>query len=204
MGNEVVVGVIGAGKIGKLHIANLKQNQNVRIKMVSDLFADRMGDWFDNSGVEQITKNYDDILDDSEIDAVFICSPTSTHIELIKKAAIKGKHIFCEKPISFSDEESVEAFKIVESSGVKFQIGFNRRFDKNFSAIREGIVADKIGDIHLLKITSRDPKPPELDYIKTSGGMFYDMTIHDFDMARFIVGQEIVEVYAQGGNLVDS
>ena len=203
MQEQVVVGVIGAGKIGKLHIANLKQNQNVRIKMVSDLFADQMWDWFDNSGVEQITKDYHDILNDSEIDAVFICSPTNTHVELIKEAATKGKHIFCEKPISFSDEESVEAFKIVESTGVKFQIGFNRRFDKNFSAIREGIVADKIGDIHLLKITSRDPKPPELDYIKTSGGMFYDMTIHDFDMARFIVGQEIVEVYAQGGNLID-
>src|SRR5699024_6099022 len=111
--------------------------------------------------------------------------------------------IFCEKPISFSDEETVEAFKMVEKAGVKFQIGFNRRFDKNFSAIREGIVADKIGDIHLLKITSRDPKPPELDYIKTSGGMFYDMKIQDFNMGRFIVRQEIVEGYAQGGNLVD-
>src|SRR5699024_4571584 len=135
------------------------KNQYVRIKMVSDLFADQMWDWFDNSGVEQITKDYHDILDDSEIDAVFICSPTSTHVELIKEAATKGKHIFCEKPISFSDEESVEAFKIVESTGVKFQIGFNRRFDKNFSAIRDGIVADKIGDIHLLKLTSRDRYP---------------------------------------------
>src|SRR5699024_697740 len=102
-----------------------------------------------------------------------------------------------------SDEETVEAFKMVEKAGVKFQIGFNRRFDKNFYAIREGIVADKIGDIHLLKITSRDLKPPALDYIKLSGGLFYHIMIHDFDISRFIVVQEIVEVYAQGGNLVD-
>src|SRR5699024_1369848 len=128
------------------------------------------------------------ILKDSEIDAVIIYSPTNTHVEVIKEAATKGKHIFCEKPISFSDEETVEAFQMVEKAGVKFQIGFNRRFDKNFAAIREGIEADKIGNIHLLKITSRDPKAPQVDCIKSYGGMIYDMTIHDFNKARFIVG----------------
>lgn len=200
---KVVVGVIGAGNIGKLHINNLVKNKNVRIKMVSDLFADKLEKWFLDSGVENITKEYSEILNDDEIDTVFICSPTNTHAQLIKEAANKGKNIFCEKPISFSDEETLEAYKTVKKAGVKFQVGFNRRFDKNFAEIRKRIEENKIGDIHILKITSRDPKPPNFDYIETSGGLFFDMTIHDFDMARYLAGSEVVEVSAQAANLVD-
>ncbi|MBY8909174.1 inositol 2-dehydrogenase [Salinicoccus roseus] len=200
---KVTVGVIGAGNIGKLHINNLKRNKNVRIKMVSDLFADKLEKWFADSGVEEITKEYNDILNDEEIDTVFICSPTNTHATLIKEAASKGKNIFCEKPISFSDDETLEAYKTVEEAGVKFQVGFNRRFDKNFAEIRKRIGENKVGDVHIIKITSRDPNPPNLDYIETSGGLFFDMTIHDFDMARYLAESEVVEVFAQGTNLVN-
>lgn len=201
--NKVTVGVIGAGRIGKLHINNLKRNNNVRLKMVSDLFANKLEKWFADSGVEEITKDYNDILNDDEIDTVFICSPTSTHADLIKEAAQKGKNVFCEKPISFSDEETLEAYKAIKESGVKFQVGFNRRFDKNFVEIRNRIEENKVGDVHILKITSRDPNPPHLDYIQASGGLFFDMTIHDFDMARYLSGSEVVEVSAQAANLVD-
>ncbi|MYL21602.1 inositol 2-dehydrogenase [Halobacillus litoralis] len=200
---KVTVGIIGAGRIGKLHIDNLRKNPYVRLKKVSDLFTDQLMDWFETSGVEEMTKDYDDIFQDQEIDAVFICSPTSTHADLIKRAAQHNKHIFCEKPVSFSDEETLEAYEEVRKAGVHFQVGFNRRFDNNFSELKARVERRDIGDVHVLKITSRDPNPPHLDYITSSGGLFMDMTIHDFDMARHLVGEEVVEVYAKGGNLVD-
>lgn len=200
---EIIVGVIGAGRIGKLHVSNLKNLPNVRVKTVSDVFIDHLGEWFETSGAEQLTKSYQDILNDPEIDAIFICSPTNTHIEIIKEAAIAGKHIFCEKPISFSDEETMEAFEVVKKAGVKFQIGFNRRFDRNYSKVQGLVEAKEIGDLHILKITSRDPEPPSLEYIPTSGGLFMDMAIHDFDMARFVSGSEVEEVFVQGASLVN-
>ncbi|MFD2706194.1 inositol 2-dehydrogenase [Salibacterium lacus] len=201
--DKAVVGVIGAGRIGELHMNNLKRNPDVRLKMVSDLYADYLHEWFQTSGVEEITTNYEDILEDEEINTIFICSPTSTHADLIKKAADKKKHIFCEKPISFSEDETLEAYERVKQGGVIFQIGFNRRFDKNFSEMRSRVSDQKIGDMHILKITSRDPNPPHPDYIQSSGGLFMDMSIHDFDMARYLSGSEIVEVSARGANLVD-
>jgi myo-inositol 2-dehydrogenase / D-chiro-inositol 1-dehydrogenase len=200
---KVVVGVIGAGRIGKLHIENLKKNPHVRLKMVSDIFADQLTEWFKDSGVEEITTDYNDIFLDKEINTVFICSPTSTHTELIRLAAQHDKHIFCEKPVSFSDEETLQAYAQVESAGVKFQVGFNRRFDKNFAEMKERIKKQAVGDVHILKITSRDPSPPPESYIETSGGLFMDMTIHDFDMARYLVNSEVIEVFAQGANLVN-
>ena len=199
----IVVGVVGAGRIGKLHVDNLKNISNVRIKTVSDVFTDHLGDWFEASGVENLTKDYQDIINDPEIDVVFICSPTDTHTTIIKEAAAAGKHIFCEKPISFSDEETLEAFEAVKKAGVKLQIGFNRRYDKNFSKVKELVETKEIGDLHILKITSRDPAPPSLDYITSSGGLFVDMAIHDFDMARYISGSEVEEVFVQGAALVN-
>ncbi|KKO52323.1 inositol 2-dehydrogenase [Paenibacillus sp. DMB20] len=198
-----VVGVIGAGRIGKLHIDNMKNMKNVRLKTVSDVFADQLEEWFKSSGVENMTKDYHDIINDPEIDAIFICSPTDTHTSIIKEAANSGKHIFCEKPISFSDEETLEAYEVVKKTGVKFQIGFNRRYDRNFSKVRNLVETKEIGDLHILKITSRDPEPPSLDYVSRSGGIFVDMAIHDFDMARFITGSEVEEVYVQGAALVN-
>lgn len=199
----IVVGVIGAGRIGKLHVDNLKNIPNVHIKTVSDVFTDHLRDWFEVSGAENLTKDYQDIINDPEIDAVFICSPTDTHTAIIKEAAAAGKHIFCEKPISFSDEETLEAFESVKKAGVKLQIGFNRRYDKNFSKVKKLVETKEIGDLHILKITSRDPAPPSLDYISSSGGLFVDMAIHDFDMARYVSGSEVEEVFVQGAALVN-
>lgn len=199
----IVVGVIGAGRIGKLHVANLRDLSNVRVKTVSDIFTDHLEEWFKTSGAENITNDYQDILNDPEINVVFICSPTNTHTTIIKEAAIAGKHIFCEKPISFSDEETLEAYEVVKKTGIKLQIGFNRRYDKNFSKVRELVKTKAIGDLHILKITSRDPAPPPLDYISSSGGIFVDMSIHDFDMARYISGSEVEEVFVQGAALVN-
>lgn len=201
--NKLTVGIVGAGRIGKLHIDNLKRNRRVRLKRVTDPFADNLQDWFENSGIEEMSHDYGDIINDNEIDAVFICSPTSTHAELIKRAAGEGKHIFCEKPISFDDQETINAFEEIKKAGVKCQIGFNRRFDKNFLGLKERVSNGNVGDLHILKITSRDPNPPHADYIELSGGMFMDMTIHDFDMARYLAGSEVVEVFASTANLVD-
>lgn len=200
---EVVVGIIGAGRIGKLHVSNIKNMANVRIKTISDVFTGHLGDWFETSGAENLTNNYQDITSDPEIDAVLICSPTNTHTAIIKETAAAGKHIFCEKPISFSDEEALEAFEVVKKVGVKFQIGFNRRYDRNYSKVQHLVDTKEIGDLHILKITSRDPEPPSLDYIQTSGGLFVDMAIHDFDMARFVSGSEVEEVFVQGASLVN-
>jgi myo-inositol 2-dehydrogenase/D-chiro-inositol 1-dehydrogenase len=199
----LTVGVIGAGRIGKIHVDNLRGISLVRVKSVSDVVIDQLEDWAKEKHIEVLTTNYQDILKDPEINAVFICSPTTTHASLIKEAAAAGKHIFCEKPVSFSVEETEEALTAVETAGVKLQVGFNRRFDPNFRKIRELIQSGAIGTPHILRITSRDPEPPGIDYIKTSGGLFMDMAIHDFDMARYIMGSEIVEVFAHGAVLVD-
>jgi myo-inositol 2-dehydrogenase/D-chiro-inositol 1-dehydrogenase len=200
--NMMVVGVIGAGRIGKLHISNMEKMKNVRIKAVSDPFVNNMQDLF-QLGVEKMTKNYQDIIDDPEINIVFICAPTDLHVEIIIEAAKAGKHIFCEKPISFSDEETIRAYEAIKKAGVKFQLGFNRRFDRNFSKVKDLVVNKTIGDLHILKIASRDPEPPNLEYIARSGGIFMDMMIHDFDMARFISGSEVIEVFAIGSTLIN-
>ncbi|RBP46871.1 inositol 2-dehydrogenase [Garciella nitratireducens] len=203
MKNQIVVGVVGAGRIGQLHINNMKMMSNIRVKTVADVFADKLKDWFETSGAEKLTKDYQDIMNDPEIDVVFICSSTDTHTMLIKEAAKVKKHIFCEKPISFSDQETLEAYEVVKAAGVKMQVGFNRRFDKNFKKIKNYVKSKKIGDLHILKITSRDPEPPSLDYVARSGGIFMDMAIHDFDMARYVSGSEVEEVYVQGATLVN-
>lgn len=197
------VGIIGAGRIGKIHVDNLKGFQQVHVKSVSDVVIEHLESWAVEKQIEVLTTNYYDILNDPEIDAVFICSPTNTHATLIKEAAEAGKHIFCEKPVSFSVKETEEALEAVKKAGVKLQVGFNRRFDSNFRKIRQLVQEGQIGNPHILRITSRDPEPPSVDYIRSSGGLFMDMTIHDFDMARYIMDSEVVEVYAHGAVLVD-
>ncbi|ULT56722.1 inositol 2-dehydrogenase [Neobacillus drentensis] len=199
----LTVGIIGAGRIGKIHVDNLRGISQVRLKSVSDVVIDHLEEWAKEKQIEVLTTNYHDILKDPEINAVFICSPTTTHANLIKEAAAAGKHIFCEKPVSFSVEETEEALAAVEKAGVLLQVGFNRRFDPNFRKIRELVQKGDIGTPHILRITSRDPEPPGIDYIKTSGGLFMDMAIHDFDMARYIMDSEVVEVFANGAVLVD-
>lgn len=197
------VGIIGAGRIGKLHVDNLNVIPQIRIKSVSDVATDHLESWAKEKQIQVLTKDYHDLLKDPEINAVFICSPTNTHATIIKEAAKAGKHIFCEKPVSFSVEETEDALAAVEKDGVKLQVGFNRRFDPNFRKVRKLVQAGEIGTPHILRITSRDPQPPGVDYIKSSGGLFMDMAIHDFDMARYIMGSEVVEVSAYGAVLVD-
>ena len=200
---KLTIGIIGAGRIGRLHAENIIHIPQVRIKTISDLFVDSVKDWACQIGVENVATNYEDILNDDEIDAIFICSPTDTHVPIIRRAAEVGKHIFCEKPISFLIQETKAALEAVEKAGVKLQVGFNRRFDRNFVKIQEVVKNGLIGEVHIVKITSRDPEPPPLEYIKSSGGLFFDMSIHDFDMARYVTGSEVTEVYVQGANLID-
>lgn len=200
---QFVIGVIGAGRIGKLHVENIIRFPNVRIKTISDPLIEASKSWGEKLGIENLVTDPSEIMSNPEINTVFICSPTDTHVDMIKAAAQAGKDIFCEKPISFSDEETMDAYRIVKENGVKVQIGFNRRFDKNYARVQQYVKTKKIGDLHILKITSRDPEPPSLDYVKRSGGIFMDMAIHDFDMARFASGQEVTEVFVLGNALVN-
>ncbi|WP_374717997.1 inositol 2-dehydrogenase [Neobacillus sp.] len=199
----LTVGIIGAGRIGKLHVGHLRVIPQIRVKSVSDVEIRHLKEWAKEKQIEVLTTDYHDLLKDPEIKAVFICSPTNTHATIIKEAALAGKHIFCEKPVSFSVEETEEALKVVEKAGVKLQVGFNRRFDPNFRKIRELVQDGTIGKPHILRITSRDPEPPSIEYVQSSGGLFMDMAIHDFDMARYIMDSEVVEVFANGAVLVD-
>lgn len=200
--SKINVGVIGLGRIGKIHIKNLVQLEGASVQMATD--PDPGAQQFARDlGVPNVGSAYQQIFDDPTIDAVIICSPTDTHFDCIEKAAAAGKHIFCEKPLDMTVEAIQQIQSIVEKAGVKLQVGFNRRFDVHFARIRDLVAEGKVGETHILKITSRDPGPPPISYIERSGGLFLDMTIHDFDMARFIVGSEVKEVYAIGKVRVD-
>ncbi|MFC4812232.1 inositol 2-dehydrogenase [Paenibacillus sp. GCM10023250] len=197
------IGIIGAGRIGRLHAENLVRMSGVRIVAISDLFPDPAREWAAGIGIPKVTGDYRELLRDAEIDALLICSPTGTHVDIITEAAEAGKAIFCEKPVSLELERTCAAIEAAERAGVPLQIGFNRRFDPNFRQVKAYIEQGRIGGVHAVKITSRDPNPPTPEYVKTSGGLFLDMAIHDFDMARYLSGSEITEVYAMGGVLID-
>lgn len=202
--STIRIGIIGVGRIGKIHADNLLCLPGVRIAAVSDLFAGpALQQWAAERGIDSVEASGDELLARPDIDAVFICSSTDTHVPLIRRAAQAGKHIFCEKPLSMDIARTEEAIEAVREAGVKLQVGFNRRFDHNFRRVREHVQAGAIGAVHMVKITSRDPSPPAADYVKVSGGLFMDMMIHDFDMARFLVGSEVEEVYARGSVLID-
>ncbi|MBU3135504.1 inositol 2-dehydrogenase [Clostridium gasigenes] len=193
------VGVIGAGRIGKIHTKTIQEKvYGVRVKIVADIFINSAQKLAEEYGIENYTDNYLEILNDPEIQAVIICSSTDTHAKISIEAAQKGKHIFCEKPIDYNVGMINRTLEEVKKAGIKYQVGFNRRFDHNFSKIRDVIESGKIGEPHIIKITSRDPQAPPVEYVKVSGGMFLDMTIHDFDMAAFLSGSKITEVYTQG------
>ncbi|MCT4618225.1 MAG: inositol 2-dehydrogenase [Marinisporobacter sp.] len=204
MGKKMKVGIIGAGRIGKVHSQSIMNHiPEVEIKAISDVYVEAAKEWAEKMGIPTATSDYKEILNDPEIDAVLICSSTDTHAQISIEAAQAGKHIFCEKPVDLSVEKVEAVLEEVKKAGVKFQVGFNRRFDHNFSKVKELIDAGKVGDLHIVKITSRDPAPPPAEYVKVSGGMFLDMTIHDFDMARFLVGSEVEEVYVSAAVRVD-
>lgn len=201
----VKVGIIGAGRIGKVHVESIcTQVEQAQVKMLADPFMNaETEEWAKNMGVPNVTKDYKEVLADPEIDAVLICSSTDTHSPISLEAIQAGKHVFCEKPIDHDVAKIKEVMDALKGSNVKYQVGFNRRFDHNFEAVQKAVAEGKIGETHIIKITSRDPEPPCADYVKVSGGMFLDMTIHDFDMVRFLAGCNAEEVYVEAAVLVD-
>jgi len=204
MRGEIRVGLIGAGRIGRVHAENLAYRiPEADLVAVSDIFAEAAHKLAAELSMPAAYEDHRRILEDNRIDAVLICSSTDTHAQLIEEAAQAGKQIFCEKPIALDLQKIDRALAEVDRAGVKLMIGFNRRFDPNFRRVREIVAAGEIGQPQILRITSRDPAPPPIEYVKVSGGIFVDMTIHDFDMARYLMGSEVEAIYAAGGVLVD-
>jgi myo-inositol 2-dehydrogenase/D-chiro-inositol 1-dehydrogenase len=197
------IAVLGVGRIGRMHAELLaRQVPGASLAMVQDINADAaaaVGTEFDVSH----TTDVDAVLASPDVDAVAICSSTDTHVPFMIASAKAGKAIFCEKPISLDLGKVDEALVVIESSGVPFQVGFNRRFDAAHASVRAAVIDGSVGDLHLVRITSRDPAPPPIPYIEVSGGIFLDMMIHDFDMARFVTGSEVVDVFAQAAVRID-
>lgn len=198
---KIKFAVAGLGRIGKIHLNNLLQMQNVSVVAVTDPLEDSL-QYARDLGITTVS-SYGDLLKNPEVDAIVICTPTDTHADYVERAAIAGKHIFCEKPLDLNLQRVLEVLEIVKKSKIDLMIGFNRRFDSEFLKVKNLVENGQVGEPHLVKITSRDPGAPPVSYIEQSGGLFLDMTIHDFDMARFIVEKEVVEVYAKGAVLVD-
>lgn len=195
--------VIGAGRIGKIHAENLVQRiPDTRVVAITDVNLAAAQETAARLNIPHASADYRDALRDG-IDAVIICSSTDTHTQFIIEAAQAGKHIFCEKPIDLSLQRIDAALAAADKAGVKLQIGFNRRFDPNFRRVRDAVERGEIGQPHRLHIISRDPAPPPASYVRVSGGMFVDMTIHDFDMARFLIGADVDEIYTVAGVMVD-
>jgi myo-inositol 2-dehydrogenase/D-chiro-inositol 1-dehydrogenase len=204
MGRNVNVGIIGAGRIGRLHAENLVSRvTDAHVVAICDVVESAAQQCAARLGIASATGDHRTILEDPAVEAVIICSSTDTHARLIEEAAAAGKHIFCEKPIALDLRRIDHALQAAAQAGVKLQVGFNRRFDPNFLRIRHAVANGQIGQPHILRITSRDPAPPPISYIQVSGGILLDMTIHDFDMARYLIGSAVQEVFAVGGVLVD-
>ncbi len=212
MKKKIMTGIIGAGRIGKTHTENIKRYvTQAEIKTIADTNLEGIRDWASGLEINNLTEDYKDIINDPGIDVVFICSPTDTHTNLIIEASKAGKHIFCEKPIDLNVDKIKMAMKAVDDAKIKFQIGFHRRFDRDFRKVHDIIRSGEIGRLYITKLISWDPQPPwqiptilnKMQYMRTCGGIFMDMTIHDFDMARYLTGSEVVEVYANATALVD-
>ncbi|MBR9853920.1 MAG: inositol 2-dehydrogenase [Algicola sp.] len=196
------IAIAGLGRIGKIHLGNLCQMKGVQVVAAMDPLEEGR-QYAKEKMVPNIVSSYSEMLEIGEIDAVIICSPTNTHADYVEMAAKAGIHSFCEKPLDLSLERVVEVLEVVKKSGTKLMLGFNRRFDKEFRKVKELVKNGAVGEPHLVKVTSRDPGAPPISYIEKSGGLFLDMTIHDFDVARFIVDKEVVEVFAKGAVLID-
>ncbi|MEM7643264.1 MAG: inositol 2-dehydrogenase [Pseudomonadota bacterium] len=195
------IGILGCGRIGQVHARSLKAMDDAQVVAVADALAKAAAAMATTSGAQ--VRAADDILVADDVDAVIIGTPTDTHFDLIAGAAKAGKAIFCEKPIDLSVDAIRAAIDVVQQTGVPFMTGFNRRFDPNFAALRARIAAGDIGAVELLTLTSRDPAPPPISYIERSGGLYRDMMIHDFDMARFLMEEEFATLHAVGSSLVD-
>ncbi len=194
-------GIIGAGRIGKIHAHNIAARRDCEAAFVADADAAAAAALAKETGAK--TGAVDEVLASKEVDAIAICSPTDTHADLIERSARAGKAIFCEKPIALDVERIRACLDVVKQTNATLMIGFNRRFDPNFASLRKRIADGAIGKLEIVSITSRDPSPPPISYIARSGGLFRDMMIHDFDMARFILGEEPIAVSAMGAALID-
>ena len=200
------IGVVGCGRIGKLHIDNLINSiPGAEVIAVADPMIDKSGarEWCAQRGLTNVSADYMDVINNPEVDVVFVCSSTDTHSVISLAAVNAGKHVFCEKPVDYDVDKIKAVMKAVEEKGVKFQVGFNRRFDHNHKAVADAVKSGTIGDPHIVIVSSRDPEPPPSSYVAVSGGIFYDMMIHDFDMVRYVTGSEALEVSAVGSCLVN-
>lgn len=195
------VGLIGAGRIGRIHAASVGGHPDARLGYVSDVYRPAEQEIAAAYGAK--TATVEQILADDAVDIVMICSSTDTHADLIERSARAGKAIFCEKPIDLNIERVREVLEVVKESGARLMVGFNRRFDPNFRALKDRLENGEAGEVELVTIVSRDPGAPPAEYITVSGGLFRDMTIHDFDMARWLLGEEPTSVYATAAALTD-
>lgn len=195
------IGLLGAGRIGKIHGTNVAAHPRARLVAVADASAEAAAALAAATGAK--TASIQAILADKSIDAVVICTPTDMHADLIEQAAKARKAVFCEKPVDLNSDRIRACLKVVEKAKTPLMIGFNRRFDPNFSSLKQRLSQGQVGKVELVTILSRDPGPPPLDYVARSGGLFRDMMIHDLDMARFLLDEEPVEVHAVGSSLVD-
>lgn len=195
------IAILGCGRIGQVHARTVDALDTARVTAVSDALPEAAGTLAKDVSARVMT--VEEIFADSSIDGVIIGTPTTTHYDLIHGAAAAGKAILCEKPVDLDAGRIQDCLAVVAEHAVPFMVGFNRRFDTNFANIQHRIAAGEIGSVEIVSVMSRDPSPPPLSYVKTSGGLFRDMMIHDFDMARFLLGEEPVEVYASGAALVD-
>jgi myo-inositol 2-dehydrogenase/D-chiro-inositol 1-dehydrogenase len=201
---DLRIGVLGCGRIGRMHAGLIATRVGgISLSAVYDVVADAATSTVDEFG-GRVAATPAGLIDADDVDAVAICSSTDTHIDLLIDAAAAGKPVFIEKPLSLDLGQVDRGIEAVRAAGIAVQVGFNRRFDPSHRLVHERVAAGDVGDVHLVRITSRDPAPPPIAYIEVSGGIFNDMTIHDFDMARFVTGSEVVDVFAHGAVLVDS
>ena len=193
--NKLKIGIVGAGRIGNVHAESITYHiPEAEVVMVTDVMEASAKKLAERFGVPKYSADYMDIINDPEIDAVLVCSPTPTHADISIAAMKAGKHVFCEKPVHTSIERIKEVAKVAEETGRKLQIGFNRRFDHNHKAVQKMVANGTLGNVEIVKITSRDPEPPSPEYAASSGGLYIDRMIHDFDMAMFLAGSDVTEV----------
>ncbi|MCW1305925.1 MAG: inositol 2-dehydrogenase [Candidatus Parvarchaeota archaeon] len=201
---KIKIGIIGLGRMGIIHTQNLLKIKEVEVKSIADPRINDVKKWANDFGITDVREDWHSIVDDPDISAVVVTAPTKFHFEIIKTAAIKEKHIFTEKPLSLDLKSAKELLHFLENKNVKVEVGFNRRFDHNYRKVRDVIASGKIGEIHIIRTTTRDPELPDIEFVKNSGGIFFDFFVHDFDYVRFVTNSEVEEVYAGGNVLWDS
>jgi myo-inositol 2-dehydrogenase/D-chiro-inositol 1-dehydrogenase len=203
MTRKINLAVVGTGRMGSVHVRNITRFiPEANLVAICDIRLEVAQAVAEECGIQRVVQDYHELLADKSIEAILIATSTNTHAFIMKDTALAGKHIFCEKPLALELDKIDEALEAVQKAGVKLQVGFNRRFDKSFQKVHEIVCSGEIGRPCLLHIVSRDPEVPAMEFMRVSGGMFLDMTIHDFDMARFQVG-EVEEVYAMGRVLIE-